>query len=229
MRRSSLLSCAALCICLLSMGLEARADIINWSFDWTHTPAVVAADKGGTGGISLTNHQGGMGSGNSDIVATEITTFSAATVNAPDHFTNTPYSLILDLTDTASHQSGMLTFKGLFNGTLSITSANIKNTFISPLTQHLDLGGHLYSVTIGPYAAPGIPDATQTGSISAHVMVQSDGSGGGGTSGNPPPPPPPPTHGAPEPSSWVLATIGLAVLALVASWRIARAKHAVCA
>ena len=42
MRRSSLLSCAAACCCLLHLGLEARADIINWSFDWTHTPAVAA-------------------------------------------------------------------------------------------------------------------------------------------------------------------------------------------
>jgi hypothetical protein len=162
-----------------------------------------------------------MGSGNSDIVATQITTFSAATVNTPDHFTNSPYSLILDLTDTASHQSGMVTFNGVFNGTLSTTSANIKNSFLSPLTQHLDLGGHLYTVTIGPYAAPGIPDATQSGSISAHLSVQPDSSTGGT--------PPPPTHGAPEPSTWVLATMGLAMLALVAWRRFGRATRAACA
>jgi hypothetical protein len=210
----STLSCAAVAYCLLACGLEARADFINWSFDWTHSPAVVAADNGGTGGVSLTNHQGGMGSGNSDIVATQITTFSAATVNTPDHFTNSPYSLILDLTDTASHQSSMLTFKGVFNGTLSTTSANIKNTFLSPLTQHLDLGGHLYTVTIGPYAAPGIPDATQSGSISAHLSVQPDSSTGGGPGVGPPPP----THGAPEPSTLVLFCLGLGGMG-AAGWR----------
>jgi hypothetical protein len=202
------------------MGLEARADIINWSFDWTHTPTVVAADKGGTGGISLTDHQGGPGSGNSDIVATQITTFSSATVKTPDHFTNKSYSLILDLTDTASHQSGLMTFKGLFNGTLSTTSANIKNTFVSPLTQHLDLGGHLYTVRIGPYAAPGIPDATQSGSISAHLSVQPDNSPGGGPSPSPSPSPspPPPSHGTPEPSTLLLSCLGLSALGL-AGWR----------
>jgi hypothetical protein len=218
MRRNSALPCVAAFLWLLCDGMPSRADFVTWSFDWTHSPAVVAADTGGTGGISLTNHQGGAGSGNSDVVATQITTFSSASVNTPDHFTNSPYSLILDLTDTSSHQSGMLTFKGVFNGTLSTTSANIRNTFLSPLTQHLDLGGHLYTVTIGPYAAPGIPDSTQTGSIGAHLSVQPDGSTGGG--------PPPPTHGAPEPATWVLAAIGLAMLALVAWRRVARAACA---
>lgn len=195
---------------LVVAGSSARADFINWAYSWTHTPSVVAADTGGTGGVTLTNHQGGTGSGNSDVVVTQITTFSSATVNTPDHFTNKNYSLILDLTDSASHQSGMLTFNGTLNGTLSTTSANIKNTFIGPLTQHLDLGGNLYTITIGPYAAPGIPDATQTGSISAHLSVQPEHSGGGGTR--------PPSQGAPEPSSLLLGCLGLAALAL-AGWR----------
>jgi hypothetical protein len=193
---------------------SAHADFINWTYSWTHTPTVIAADTGGTGGVTLTNHQGGTGSGNSDVVATDITTFSSATVNAPDHFTNRNYSLILDLTDTASHQSGMLTFNGALNGTLSVTSANIKNTFLGPLTQHLNLGGNLYTITIGPYAAPGIPDATQTGSISAHVSVLPESSVGGASGGGSPPP----SHGAPEPSTLLLAGLGLSALAFV-GWR----------
>jgi hypothetical protein len=196
------------------VGAAARADFINWGYNWTHTPAVVAADTGGTGGITLTNHQGGTGSGNSDVVASEITTFSSASVNAPDHFTNKNYSLIVDLTDSASNKSGMLTFTGSLNGTLSLTSANIKNTFIGPLTQHLDLGGNLYTVTIGPYAAPGIPDSTQTGSISAHVSVQPEGPTGGGSGG----PVPPPSRQTPEPSTLLLAGLGLSALGM-AGWR----------
>jgi hypothetical protein len=222
MRRSLFLHCALALSALLLADVKTRADFINWSYNWTHTPTVVPSDGAGssqpghgTGGITLTNHQGGTGSGNSDVVATEITTFSAASVNTPDHFTNTKYSLILDLTDSASHKSGMLTFNGAFNGTLSLTSANIKNTFLGPLTQHLDLGKNLYTVTIGPYAAPGIPDATQTGSISAHISVQAEtatggsGSGGGGVQsaggggGN---------NQAPEPATLVLATLGASAL-----------------
>jgi hypothetical protein len=206
-------------------GSSARADFINWAYSWTHTPSVVAADTGGTGGVTLTNHQGGTGSGASDVVVTELTTFSSATVNAPDHFTNKNYSLILDLTDSASHQSGMLTFNGTLNGTVSTTSANIKNTFIGPLTQHLDLGGNLYTITIGPYAAPGIPDAIQTGSISAHLSVQPEGpvgggSGGGGSGGSTPPP----AQGAPEPSTLLLACLGLSALGLAGWRRWARAR-----
>jgi hypothetical protein len=135
-------------------------------------------------------------------------------VNAPDHFTNKNYSLIVDLTDSASNKSGMLTFTGSLNGTLSLTSANIKNTFIGPLTQHLDLGGNLYTVTIGPYAAPGIPDSTQTGSISAHVSVQPEGPTGGGSGG----PVPPPSRQTPEPSTLLLAGLGLSALGM-AGWR----------
>jgi hypothetical protein len=193
---------------------------VNWSYNWTHSPIVIAADTGGTGGVTLTNHQGGTGSGNSDIVATQITTFSSASVNTPDHFTGKNYSLILDLTDLSSHQSGMLTFNGTLNGTLSATSANIKNTFTGPLTQHLDLGANIYTITIGPYAAPGIPDATQTGSISAHVSVQAastGGSSGGAT--------PPPTHESPEPATLLLAGLGASALALAGWRRRARARE----
>jgi hypothetical protein len=237
MRQTSLLPCALALGFLLLAKADTRADFISWSYNWTHTPAVVPSDGAGssqpghgTGGITLTNHQGGTGSGNSDVVATEITTFSSASVNAPDHFTNTKYSLILGLTDSASHRSGMLTFNGVLNGTLSLTSANIKNTFAGPLTQRLDLGGNLYTVTIGPYAAPGIPDATQTGSISAHISVQPDAPIGGGT------------HGggggvqgagggsnqAPEPSTLLLAALGLSALALAGWWRLLRDKHMTC-
>ncbi len=225
MRRTLGLPCALALCGLVVVEVDARADFINWGFNWTHTPVVVAADTGGTGGITLTNHQGGTGSGNSDVVATQITTFSSASVNTPDHFTNTNYSLILDLSDSASHKSGMLTFTGSLNGTLSLSSANIKNTFIGPLTQHLDLGGNLYTVTIGPYAAPGIPDATQTGSISAHISVLPDSSGGGGGSGGSTPPP---SNSAPVPSTLLLAGLGVSVLGLAGWWRLARLKQTAC-
>jgi hypothetical protein len=213
----------ALCLILVA-GSFARADFVNWSYNWTHSPVVVAADTGGTGGVTLTNHQGGTGSGNSDIVATQITTFSSASVNTPDRFTNKNYSLMLDLTDLASHQSGMLTFTGTLNGTLSATSANIKNAFTGALTQHLDLGGNLYTVTIGPYAAPGIPDATQTGSISAHVSVQAESTTGGTPQGGTPPP----SHESPEPATLVLAGVGSTALALAVSWRQRMRKRANC-
>jgi hypothetical protein len=200
-------------VLLLLAGSLTRADFVNWSYNWTHSPIVVAADTGGTGGVTLTNHQGGAGSGNSDIVATQITTFSSASVNTPDRFTGKNYSLLLDLTDLASHQSSMLTFSGTLNGTLSATSANIRNTFIGPLTQHVDLGGNFYTITIGPYAAPGIPDATQTGSISAHVSAIAPPPDAGPGSG------PPPSHDSPEPATLLLAGLGSSVLALAAGWR----------
>jgi hypothetical protein len=153
-------------------------------------------------------------------VATQITTFSSASVNNPDRFTNKNYTLILDLTDLALHQSGMLSFTGALNGTLSTTSANIKNTFVGPLTQHLVLGGNVYTISIGPYAAPGIPDATQTGSIGAHLSVQPAG-GPIGSGGNPPPP----SHESPEPATLLLAGMGMSALTIVGWKRWMRGKN----
>jgi hypothetical protein len=203
---------------LLLAGSLAHADFAGWSYNWTHSPGVVAADGGGTGGITLTNQQGTVVSFQSDIVAAQLTTFSSASASAPDRFTNRNYSLTLAITDLASHQSSLIPFNGVLNGTLSATSANIGNAFVGPLKQVVLLGGNtFYFVTIGPFAAPGIPDATQTGSISAHVLVFI-------------PPPdalPGNTPDSPEPPAIILAGVGALALAL-AGWR-QRARARKCA
>jgi hypothetical protein len=194
---------------LLLAGSLAHADFAGWSYNWTHSPGVVAADAGGTGGITMTNQQGTMVSFQSDIVAAQLTTFSSASASAPDRFTNRNYRLTLAITDLASHQSSLIPFNGVFNGTLSTTNANITNTFTGLLAQEVLLGGNtFYTVTIGAYAAPGIPDATQSGSISAHVLVVI------------PPPDALPGNGpdSPEPPTIFLAGVGVSALAL-AGWR----------
>jgi hypothetical protein len=206
MKRSLLHFFGASLSLLVIAGLQARADFIGYDYSWSPSSLVVAADSGGTGGINMTFQPLQHADGMSDVVATNIRTFSSAPVSSPDTVTNGTYSLTLNLTDSASNASGQVTFTGVFNGSMSATSANVSNQFTGQTTQTLTLGGHTYTITIGPFAPPGPPSASNAGTISAHVAV--DGSGGGGGGGD----------NQPEPSTLVLSGLGAAFLGLV-SWR----------
>ena len=149
----------------------ARAELIQWSYNWSRSPAEVHADSPGTGYISLTD--GGLKSaaGSSYLVATNLQAHSTATVANPDVFTNKTYTLSLFLQDQDSGKSGTLSFTGEFNGTLTADSSNIANTFVGAMTQTLQLGDHLYTVTIGPYGPPGPTGASNSGSIAGRAEV----------------------------------------------------------
>jgi hypothetical protein len=143
-------------------------------------------------------------------VATNIRAFSSAPRNHPDTYTNSPYTLSLFLKDNASGQSTTLAFKGVFNGNISATSANVTTIFTAPLVETVALGSNTYTVNLGNYSPPGPPDASNAGSISAHVGVNEF---------TPPPPPsPPPAEHLPEPSTLLLSCLGLSGMGL-AAWR----------
>lgn len=188
---------------LLLAGSPAWAGFVGWDYAWTPSSLVVAADSGGTGGISMTLQAQAHADGTSDIIATNLRTFSSAPRTIPDTVAKGTYNLMLSLTDTASGQSGTATFTGYFSGSFSTTSANVQNTFTGDTTETLTLGGHKYKITIGPYAPPGPPSAANAGTISAHVDVDEDGGDGGNT---------------PEPSTLVLSCLGVSFLG-AAGWR----------
>lgn len=197
----------------------ARADLLTWGFNWSGNPASVGADPGGTGGIFLLDPQPGQGQGSMHLAGTQLEVFSSAPAGTLDHFTNRPYTDSITITDNASHTSGTLTFTGLFNGTLSPSQANITNTFTGKTIQTLLLGGHLYTVHLDQYIPP---TPTSAGAFGADITVTtnsggggSGGGGGGGGSGGG-------GHHAPEPSSLILAGLGLASFG-VGYWR--RAKR----
>jgi hypothetical protein len=204
--------------------LFARADFVSWTYNFGRSPVAVPAGGLSTGGLSLTDESTHQADGTSDIVATNIRAFSSATRNQPDTFHNAPYTLSLFLKDNASGQSTTLSFKGVFNGTISATSANVTTTFTAPLSETVKLGSNTYTVNLGNYSPPGPPDASNAGSISAHVAVDEF---------SPPPPPPvggggggsPPPASAPEPSTLLLSCIGLSGVGL-AAWRKWRGRKA---
>ncbi|MFO0930692.1 MAG: PEP-CTERM sorting domain-containing protein [Gemmataceae bacterium] len=178
-----------------------RADLIPWTYNWSRSPSEVYADAPGTGHIALTDEARRSAVGDSDIVATNMKTFSTATSAAPDIFTNKPYTLALYLQDSVSGIGETLTFTGLLNGRLTAYSANITSTPTGITSRTVKLGSNTYTVSIQAYTPPGVPGAINVGSVSAHVSVS-------GLI----------VATVPEPGSFALVSLGLGVLG-AARWR----------
>jgi hypothetical protein len=186
---------------------SARADMINFGYSWTVQPSSVFAS--GTGSVTLAANPAGTGQATlgsattAQIPGANVTTTSSASAPTPDGF-NTPFSMALLLTDTASQQSGTLTFSGTISGSLTASSSSLNVTFTQPFTQSIELGQHNWTVSIRPtmlgLPLPGSPAAQ----ISALVSVAD----------------------APEPSTLVLGGIACAGLALAARRRRARSARA---
>jgi hypothetical protein len=171
MRSNSAALCGAVLALALTLTPRARADVIHWSYSWSNSPGEVLADNSSLGKVTLTNEDLKEAIGNTDIVATNLQTYSNATPQHHAVFTNKQYTLTMFLRDDASGQGTTLTFHGEFNGTLDAGSANIKNTFLGQTSFTVRLGDNLYTTTLSTYVAPGPPDATNTGSIGGHTDV----------------------------------------------------------
>jgi hypothetical protein len=196
----------ALAVALLPPG-AARAELLDYSYHWSVSPGSVI--PAGTGSVMLA--LAGDGSASSQVGAGSPTTIPAVTLTTSSSATTTPdtfnasYALSLHLTDTASGESGDLTFSGTLKGTLTATASTLVNKFGHPFTKHLKLGGHQYFVTIDPgqlnLPAPGAGSPAQVNGL---VTIR----------GNPNPPP---GQQTPEPSALVLAGVGLCSAGL--AWR----------
>jgi hypothetical protein len=212
MNRSLAPLCAACFVWLALAGTPVRAGFVNWSYNWSRVPAdVVSADAFGTSRISLTDEPSGRATNSSDIIATNLRTFSTAPRANPNNFLDATYSLTLRLTDDTSGETGTLTFTGVFNGTLSSSSADISTRFTSETSGTLVLGGNTYAVMIGDYSPPGPPGINNAGSIGASVEVI--------PAEEPTPTPTPTPNDAPEPSAVVLCLLGVAFGGVAGWWK----------
>jgi hypothetical protein len=197
MKLAATFTCAAVAASLTFLAPSARADIITWTYDWTHSPNTVWAQNSRDDGMTFTNLGMQHASGSSDIIATYLKPFSDDPRNHPAHFAHAVYSLTLYILDDASHRWGQVTFHGFFTGSLSSKSADIRNHFVGDKTEKLHLGHDLYTITIDHYTPPGPPGSNEWGSIGAHVRV---------------------THN-PTPSGLALASLGLPFLGGAVWWR----------
>jgi hypothetical protein len=216
MRTTSLRLLGVLALGLLSHENAARAEFMDWSYNWGVGPRPVVAS--GTGTVAFALYRGGMGS--TMLRAAAVTTSSAAPSQRPDRFASS-FNLTLHLRDIPSHQSGELVFRGTITGTLTANSSNLIERF-SLSTEKITLGGHTYVVTLFPsrfmLPRPGSPYVPQ---IDALVRVQNarlpiayplaeavlrDAA----------------IPSAPEPSALVLAGWGVVLLVCVSVWRCRR-------
>jgi hypothetical protein len=188
---------AALALCLCNHA-PARADFVDWTYNWAPSAPSVSADNPSMGQIKILPETSGSASGYSFIVAANLQTVSSADPRNPATFTQTPYGLTLSITDGPSGKSGTMTFGGQLTGTLSAANALITNKFTGDLIQSAIIGDNLYTVTIGTFAPPGPPTSNTLGSIGALVGVT--------------------PAAAPEPSTLGLAGLGLSLLG-VRWWR----------
>ncbi|MCI0638667.1 MAG: PEP-CTERM sorting domain-containing protein [Gemmataceae bacterium] len=218
----SLVSFIAVAIASLSFAAGARAEDFPWSYKGDGTEIFNNNNDAKSSSISFTGSSGGA-TGDSGIVIFNLASFSTAELSAPDSFTTVPYGLTLTLGDTKSlgsdKTSGTLTFSGEFSATKVSKDSFLSpvNTFTSPTLQSLVLGSDAegfrkYSVEILSFTPPGKP-GSGVGSIYAEVRINPAEGPGGGTGE----PPPPPTNHTPEPSTLILAGLGLPILGLV--WR----------
>ncbi len=181
---------------------------VNWTYNFTPGQASVASNTG-TGTVTFTNEPTKAATNSSDVVVTNLRVNSIAPAATPDSFTSGgAWKVGLQLTDTSSGDSTIMTFSGKLGGTWSSNNSNVTNTFTgtTSYTWTDPKNGDKFVVSLVGYTPPGPPTASNAGSIAAFVQVTPGNTGGGHGSGTP------------EPSTLVLSFLGLGFTGLT-TWR----------
>ena len=199
-RSPARLAAVSLACLLLPAGL-ARADLINWSFSWSPASQTLHATTG-AGTIKTSSVNGSIQSQSGDLTGLAAATVTFSPGSSLSHFSGVPFHLGLTLTDSASSQSGSLSFSGVVNGDLSKT-ATPGVTLNSPTGGSLTLGGNVYTVSLEYFPVPAPPGfvGNPPGFIFAQVTATN-----------------PNAQTVPEPATLALAGLGLPVVGL-AAWR----------
>jgi hypothetical protein len=209
MKRFAAIFGTALLVLPATAAGQVRADYLNWTYSSTLNVAGVSVDAGSNGGASVTlTDVAKAGTGSIPVIAYETQTSSTT----PIDFNNSTYNLALKITD-GNNASGTLNFTGSLNGALTATTSSVVASFAPVTSNSITFDGHTYTVSI-PSLTLAAPTSPQQ-DIMASVSV-ANASGGGGP---PPPPPPPPPHGTPEPTSLLLAGLGLSWLGAERWWK----------
>ena len=172
MNRLAASSLAMACV-LLTVG-PLSASPISYQYDWSQSTAEIDV---GSSRVFFQNVSGGTGTGNGLITAAIVSASSTASVNNPDTFSGQTFTMTVTLTEGKAH--GTASFTGHLWGSLSSTSADVTGTFSGKTTQTVQLGAHLYTISIGPflalqYSAHGVGNlGGDTGSVNATVTIRS--------------------------------------------------------
>lgn len=200
---------------LLTSGATVQADSIPWGYSAADTEIFNNNNPIMTSSVKFTGSSG-VATGSSGIIIYNLTSNSTALESAPDSFSAVPFDLGVTLTDikatssvsAGAQVSGVMKFSGLFNASNVSKSSLLPdgNTWTGAEVAELtlgadDVGWRKYTVKIGSFTPPGQPGGAP-GSIQAIVSI-TDAEGPGGSGEEPPP------TATPEPTSLVLAGLGL--------------------
>jgi hypothetical protein len=158
----------------------AQPTYAHFSYDWHVGPSAVLVGTNNTtlngkstGSVDFALVRGGddasrVGGPRGALPIGFVMTTSSASPDHPDHF-HVSFTLRLRLHDASSGKTGELTFKGTVNGTLDWGASHLTVTFLSPTTQKLTLGHHVYTVTLPNTIKPTGPNDVPT---PLYAMVQ---------------------------------------------------------
>ncbi len=197
MRSTPVLRIATVALVMLAAP-RVRADQISWSYDFSlSTDSVHSnADPSESGRVVFSPLAGTLTGSlptSATITAVNLEAFSKASAQDPARFSHAEYTLVMRLTDLSSGLSAALTFVGELNGTVSAAGTSLTNQFLGQKQYAFDLNHHVYTISIGDFTAPGAPGSGDLGDIGVNVSV----------------------HHNPEPSSLLLAAVGLPAVALL--------------
>jgi hypothetical protein len=199
---------ALLALLSLCLGASAaRADFIPWSYEWSSNPGTVLSADGGAG-VKFTPLSGTITDGTHDIKGFQLD----ALVSAPGthSFTSSPYTVSVKLTDGLTKESGTVNFTGALSGSIAADKVVLSNKLGNPFVKTVTLGQNVFTVTMGAFAAPGLPGSGVKGQLGADVIISPAGAGG-------------PPSAVPEPSTLLLAGLGLSAVGL-RCWRARRRR-----
>ena len=178
---------------LLGAGAQARADNINWHYNWTPNTLAVFSDNGG-GSITLSNPDTAPATNSSYTVATNLRVLSSSDADHVEVLKqHGAITLTLTITDDASKKTGVFVFTGKLGGWFSAGQSNVTWTNSGKTVESLTIGKHTYTVSFYSYSPPSPTQANNKGSITYRVDVGGASTGGGQN---------------PEPASLVLALLG---------------------
>jgi hypothetical protein len=178
---------------LLVVGAPARADFIPWSYSFSVNPNPVTSNDG-SASVNFATTSGTHTGSNDSFLATTLT--GSGSTNAA--FSSRGYTFTMHLTDLASSTSANLSWTGAFSGN---SPFNLTNKVPNP-NQTVTLGQHEFTATLGAFVPP---VSGKAGSLQVQVIATTPNGG--------------PVNQVPEPTSLLLAGVGLSALGARAWWR----------
>ncbi len=180
---------------LLTAGSAVRADTLTTDYHWGYrfvsdnSPYQVITNHNAVGVISLPENGSytamKSAAGYTTQISTPIYSWSTALAKNSQTVNSVPFAVNLKLINASAHLGEYVSFGGVLNGNIWNKGSTISPTFLSPLTQTINIDHLLYTVSFAGFSAP--QGEGHPGSVRFNVTV----------------------HHNPEPSSLVLAGIGV--------------------